>query len=122
MTVTSYMRSKNKILREHIGIDFDLVPEDQIKECTQYLLSVDDSANSCPYCLEYLEGDCRGCPMRIAGNECDDSDDGDDTWARYIAYAEEMGIDMHTFPASLAYEPMKKLIEQYNRELTKESK
>lgn len=117
MTDTDYMKAKNKILREYIGIDFDLVPEDQVENCPeQYELKVDESTGSCPYCLNYLDEDCEHCPMAKADNECTVSEGN--TWEKYIKYCRTSKIPMHCYPESPAYEPMKKLIEQYNKELS----
>ena len=113
MTDIKYMREKNKILRECLGLDFDLVPEDQMENCeVQYSLGLSTAGgDSCPYCKNYYMDGCRSCPMAKAYNEC--CSEEDNTWDRYM----DMVEFYHGHLKSPAYEPMKKLIEQYNREI-----
>lgn len=114
MSVTKFLKKKNKILRKYIGIDFDLVPKDQIEECEREPLSIRCGYVSCPYCMVYGDHDkCLGCPMKEADNKCFDSDS---TWGRYIIYCKENNIRFHYIKDSPAYKPMKKLIDKYNNQ------
>lgn len=110
MKVSEFIRKKNEILRKTIGIDFDLVPEDQIEECEQFVLSLNFS---CPYCKAYKES-CSKCPMDIANNNCVDKNS---TWDEYGIYCSCNNVFTHNHPASPAYESMKNLIDKYNKEL-----
>ena len=113
MTDIKYMKEKNTILREYLGLDFDLVPEGQMENCkVQHELELTSlGGDSCPYCMNYVTEGCIGCPMAEAGNKC--CCEEADTWTRYM----DMVAFDHGDPESPAYEPMKKLIEQYNREI-----
>lgn len=102
MTIITLLRGKNEILRKWIGIDFDLVPENQMDNLGQYkqVELVNNNKNpalSCPYCMAVDIMGCGYCPMFKAGNA--------------------NNIPVHTDKSSPAYEPMIELIEQYNREL-----
>lgn len=113
MTVSSYIRAKNKILMECLGLGFDLVPEGQIEECEQKELSIASSINSCPYCLVFIhDSDCTGCPMEKARNRCNTSPEN--TWNKYNRSGD---YNLHVYTSSPAYKPMVELINQYNREL-----
>jgi len=109
MTVSAFLREKNKILKEYLNLDFDLVPEDQIEECEQLELDM-DSPSSCPYCMVYGNG-CKNCPMEKAGNGC--KNNRQSTWVKYITTCRHP----HASKQSPAHKPMKELIDQYNKEL-----
>lgn len=111
MLVSEVIREKNKIFRKYLGLDFDLIPESQIEECTQIPLSMHSSFSSCPYCVVYGK-DCKECPMSKAGNKCDTYGS---TWRKYCNFI-YFGWT-HISPRSPAYLPMVALIEQYNKEL-----
>jgi len=110
MTTSEFIRKKNEILRKHLGLPFDLVPKDQIKDVTPMGLSIYSSIYSCPYCGAFA--DCRGCPMAEAGNEC--HKDPNNTWERYLELDESGQILVHTDPKSPAYRPMEALIGEFN--------
>ena len=113
MTVIEYMKRKNEILKEYMGIDFDLVPENQLAECKKVRL-YDTSLGSCPYCRVYENNECIGCPMANAGNECTDEKS---TWSIYNNFCYIVEIYPHSNIRSPAYKPMVELIKQYNKEL-----
>ncbi|MFA7029976.1 MAG: hypothetical protein WC179_06885 [Candidatus Cloacimonadaceae bacterium] len=113
MTVIEYMKRKNEILKEYIGIDFDLIPENQLAECEKIRL-YDTSMGSCPYCLVYADNDCIECPMANAGNNCSDEKS---TWSTYTGFCYITEIYPHNNILSPAYKPMVELIVQYNKEL-----
>ena len=122
MTTTEYMVRKNKILREFLGIDFDLVPESQMVDIKYNELSMFDSQSSCPYCAEYYDEygktPCSGCPMYEANNECEFGTFN--TWSQYITACNVSGVKSHMFPESKAYTPVSLLVKEYN--LSNESK
>lgn len=112
MKVSTYIRRKNDILREHLGLDFDLVPEPQIEEVPKRHLSNTTSESSCPYChiFNSTYTDCEGCIMDTADNACVAEDS---TWNMYT---ENTNItDCHWMPTSPAYKPMNELITEYNK-------
>ena len=114
MKLTTYLKEKNKILRKYLGLEFDLVPKEQIdKKCDSLKpLKLDSrSANSCPYCLLYSIDGCEECPMSKADNHCTISFDS--TWDRYMNSIPS--FDGHWSVNSPAYEPMNKLIAKYNK-------
>ena len=111
MTVTEFMQKKNEILRDITGLT--LVPEEQIVEVPKTMLNTDSTdignGDICPYCRIFMN--CNGCPMDIAGNNCDISDN-----STYEAVATEYNSLRGTY--SFYEEPMiKVLVEQYNKEL-----
>jgi hypothetical protein len=112
MTTSTFIRRKNNILREYLGLNFDLVPPEQIVDIpATKRLYIDNVARSCPYCVEF-EGDCDLCPMAIAKNQCEYG--ATSTWSMYI-----LSIpfhNRHTRTNSPAYEPMVDLIEEYNKQ------
>jgi hypothetical protein len=112
MTVSEYLRRKNNILREYLELDFDLIPEEQIREVEQSELGF-DVFGACPYCNVHNRlNSCEGCPMYDAGNDCrlDES-----TWIRYVNNVELQ--DFHWAETSPAHKPMRELIEQYNKDI-----
>jgi len=111
MTTIEFLKKKNQILREYLGLNFDLVPEEQMINVPFKELSNETSAGGCPYCVEYLNAitaECTGCPMTLAGNSCEV--DENDTWTRYISEVKFT----HVEEKSEAYEPMNDLIKEYN--------
>ncbi len=115
MKVTKFIKKKNKILRKHLGLPFNLVPKTQIEECDKHRLSAKGLTPSCPYCLAYSQyiGNCDKCPMAIAGNEC--CDENGSTFEKYMDYCYDNDILDHSTPNSPAYKPMKELIAKYNK-------
>ena len=114
MTTTEFFKSKNKILRETLGLDFDLVPESQMVDVPFVELSTESGAHSCPYCMVFLKLDkiCDYCPMAKAGNKCVHQSS---TWTKYCdKIVSKSGSYMHFYERSKAYEPMVKLINEYN--------
>ena len=63
MTVAEYIHRKNAIIEEVTGKT--LVPDDQIIECKQVPLAMNDDSTTCPYCAIYAipNESCKGCPM-----------------------------------------------------------
>jgi hypothetical protein len=121
MTNIDFMKAKNAILREHIGIDFDMIPESQMVETgNQFELNVNGSARSCVYCVEFPD-ECDICPMYLAGNGCTrqlgNDYNPDSTYGKYISYCERNDIRTHDNESSPAYLPMKELIDRYNDEI-----
>ena len=112
MLVITYNRAKNKILRDTLGLPFDLIPESQMEECEQFPLRL-TALGSCTYCLDYTT--CTECPMNKANNNC--TADTGSTWEQYITYCASNNILTHTGEESPAYLPMLELITQYNSEL-----
>lgn len=110
MTVSEYIRKKNKIIFDVCGLT--LVPEEQIEECPQFELSTIDDTYACPYCRVYLDYDdfCAKCPMSKAGNCC--VDDSTDT---YFVVANALGFSIVSNKRVI--EKLEPLIEQYNNEL-----
>jgi len=121
MTTIDFFKKKNEILRETLGLNFDLVPSYQMINIPFKELSIDRPSTSCPYCLEYNNEDtdveelCSKCPMFLANNSC--LEDEDSTWERYVKSIspDEDISSLHTEPTSPAYEQMVKLIEEYNK-------
>ena len=112
MTTSTFIRRKNKILREYLGLDFDLVPPEQIEDIpATERLCIDSIARSCPYCVEF-NGDCDVCPMAIAKNQCNCS--ANNTWGMYVNSIPFS--NRHTKSSSPAYGPMVNLIEKYNKQ------
>ena len=123
MTTTDFLKRKNKILREHLGLTFDLVPESQLTDVPFRWLSIATVADSCPYCQEYLQNEgnnCKGCPMDEAGNNCISKEDS--TWKRYANhctdtfYVNADANSLHCYIESNAYIPMVELINEYNED------
>ena len=114
MNSVEFMKSKNQILREFIGIDFDLIPETQMEVVPFIKLSNDLSTNSCPYCKEYLRSSnsCYQCPMDNGNNNCNEHGS---TWNDYCTFMEDNKVLPHFDISSPAYEPMNSLIEEYNK-------
>jgi len=109
MTTIEYLTKKNQILKKYLGLNFDLVPKEQMRNVPFKELSNETSAGGCPYCAVYNDNDkCPGCPMASAGNGCEV--DSGNTWTRYVNEVEFM----HTEERSEAYEPMNALIKEYN--------
>ena len=117
MTVSKFIKKKNKILKKYIGLPFNLVPKKQIKECKQVELSTLNPVNSCPYCMAYLRpnGNCEGCPMAEAFNKCEL--DTENTYTEYVNWTDSKGIPRHFMEESPAHKPLAKLIAKYNSEL-----
>ena len=71
MTTKEYIEKKNELVFKMTGLT--LVPEDQIVD-TKYIdkfAAVEYlSKFNCPYCLAYLNKDCKDCPMFEAGKHC----------------------------------------------------
>ena len=106
MTTKTYLRKKNKLLREIAGIDFDMVPEDQIQDVEFIELNTKSYADMCPYCLYYTE--CTGCPMYEANNQC--NTDENNTWRRFLNHFRG---DVHSFTSEPS---LQELVRQYNEE------
>jgi hypothetical protein len=125
MKTSQFLREKNRILRETIGLDFDLVPEEQIVDLPEHLmkpLSNASSSQSCPYCVGYFNysdeyNTCGMCPMNLAGNKCSYNGFHDNTWKRYMQHCLFNNTYMHTDQESPAFRRMKALIKTYNEEL-----
>jgi hypothetical protein len=124
MTTSVFLREKNIILRDTIGLDFDLVPEDQIVDLPQNLckpLSNANTSRSCPYCVGYTSlnayDHCAMCPMGIAGNRCAYQGIHPNTWQSYVKHCLDNNTWIHTDPVSPAYHRMCVLIAKYNSEL-----
>ena len=120
MLVTDYIKEKNKILREEFGIDFDLVPEDQIKEVPARKLSTEFSTDMCPYCAvfgdnRFFENDCRGCPMKEEGNRC--GVDYGNTWDKFLNFMIEVYSENDYFNVYSGNHRIVDLIEKFNSEL-----
>jgi len=121
MTVTQYITEKNRIIREALNIDFDLVPETQIKEVElTEPLSIISDVSACPYCHAYMlkESGCIGCPMEVAGNGCCHSDSTYEVITEKYVYN-----NPDTHATSLVNDerirvPLEALIEQFNEEFT----
>lgn len=112
MTTSTFIKRKNKILREYLGLSFDLVPSGQIEDIpATKRLRLDNGATSCPYCVEF-DNDCDLCPMALAGNQCGSTSNS--TW--YIYITSISSYYFHTNSRSPAYEPMVALIEEYNKQ------
>jgi hypothetical protein len=108
MTVETYIRRKNEIVKE--ATDKTLVPEEQIEDIPdfKYLLSIDNDSEACPYCAVYinLESNCTECPMAKVGNNCIV---GDST------YIDITGDSNYSIVNNKAIRPkLKKLIEEFN--------
>ena len=54
MTTIEFFKRKNQILKEYLGLDFDLVPKEQMRNIPFKELSNETSVGGCPYCVEYL--------------------------------------------------------------------
>jgi hypothetical protein len=112
MTVVDYIKKKNEILHKHT--DVILVPEDQIEECEQYPLSMVADSRACPYCKVYF-GDsyltrCDKCPMNVVGNNCKNETS---TYSQIVP----LRSTSITGTKTPWYKELKKLIDQYNKEL-----
>ena len=119
MTVTEYIKRKNKIIFDEIGVT--LVPESQIEECEQWGLNMHSDAAICPYCLVYDQdgGDnsCNGCPMFDAGNDCN-AEDWDSTWRDVCKELKmEDGGTYYIFNYPNFHQKLENLVNQYNEEL-----
>ena len=114
MTTSEFIKEKNQILREVLGLPFDLVPADQIEDVKKVKLSTEFTTSSCPYCAANLtDNKCKNCPMAIAGNGCLKSEES--TWRRYITYCKKNSITQAVFPSSSAYKPLSDLIDKFNQ-------
>lgn len=111
MTVVEYIRRKNAIIEKACGVT--LVPEDQIAELPRSRLSMDTDAEACPYCVEYLLANCKGCPMQEAENMC--GGDDDNTYDE-VTYK----IGFFTEEESPIYDDLSALVNQFNEELENE--
>lgn len=121
MLVSDYLKQKNKILRDYIGLQFDLVPEDQIEEIKQLPLNKDGASASCPYCVaagavyrSTAIPNCSECIMFKSNNICEKFGS---TWSNYKDFCNSNNIKMHYIEGSKAYQPMLELVSQYNYEL-----
>jgi hypothetical protein len=118
MTVVEFLKQKNLIIREVLGIDFDLVPEDQLEERERRLLFTTSDGAMCPYCVVYfgpnsaIELLCIQCPMHKAGNNCNLSPN-----STYRRITKIVGYITTYKPIMVELVP---LIRQYNKELLKE--
>ena len=112
MTEIEYIKRKNAMIFKHTGVT--LVPPDQIEDCEQKPLSIEGDAYACPYCKAYYlpTGNCEGCPMAKAGNECDISDNN-----TYNQVRDAVITSRIISKAAPWHDELKELIEQYNREL-----
>ena len=122
MTVTEYIKRKNKIIFDEIGVT--LVPESQIKECPQKFLNTGSDANMCPYCLVYDQDSedtkCEGCPMYDAENDCN-AEDWDSTWRDVCRELKmEGGGTYYIFNYPKFHQILQNLVNQYNEELKNE--
>ena len=122
MTVTEYIKRKNKIIFDEIGVI--LVPKSQIAECEQWELNMHSDADMCPYCLVYNqdgeEDNCEGCPMFDAGNSCD-SGDWDNTWrevCKELKMEDRGTYYIYNYPKF--HQKLENLVNQYNEELENE--
>jgi hypothetical protein len=127
MTTSEFLRQKNCILRDTIGLNFDLVPEEQIIDLPQNLckpLSNATTSRSCPYCVGYSSlnacDHCVMCPMGLAGNRCSFHEKHDNTWQSYVKYCLDRDIKLHSDIESPAFHSMCVLIAKYNNELAGE--
>ena len=95
MTVLEYINKKNTIVEEYTG--YILIPDNQkvdlpitpkmVSDMVAYLevtseipITVGENPlvyANCPYCAEYntFDTDCGNCPMELAGNNCNSSED-----------------------------------------------
>lgn len=120
MLVSDYLKQKNKILKDYIGLQFDLVPEDQMQECRQFKLR-GNKLRTCshPYCEDYGFKDsetCAKCPLNNSDYKFSD-ESCSDIVIKYEKYCKDNGILEHTQKLSPAFEHINKLVEQYNYEL-----
>ena len=74
MTVVELLKEKNKIIREELELDFDLIPESQIMEVEPKYMSTQSDMSSCIYCKHFYDNNCEGCPMDEHGNSCMDDE------------------------------------------------
>jgi hypothetical protein len=118
MTDIEFMKEKNKIIREELGLKFDLIPESQMieldeeqKKLAAANIDNENGGTSCLYCIVF--DSCIGCPMNDAGNPC--SDEGN-TWVQYIDYCTYTdGVEPHFYCESKANERMSDLINKYKK-------
>ncbi|MCK5017351.1 MAG: hypothetical protein KAS32_09820 [Candidatus Peribacteraceae bacterium] len=109
MLVIDYIKRKNAIIFKHT--DMVLVPEDQIEECEQKLLSMEKDMMACPYCVVYFDyntGECGGCPMARVGNDCEEGS----TYRNIDDKYDSLVLDTQPW-----YEELRDLIDEYNSEL-----
>lgn len=105
MTVTEYIKAKNKIIFDATGMI--LVPDDQIQECVQLPLDMAYDGNACPYCKAFQY--CTNCPMYINKKSCP-------TYFEVVDHIGHSLVSSTTKNEKIAI-PLRKLIEQYNKEL-----
>lgn len=112
LSMAEFIRAKNKILREDYGIDFDLVPEDQIVDMPKIKkLNTSNVSYMCPYCAEGLrEDNCNMCPMSKANNQCDIGPNN--TWTRFLRKIDFIGLKDYYNNKRIA-----KLIKWYNKDI-----
>ena len=102
MTTIQYIQAKNKILFDLSGIT--LVPESQMMEIPITRLYLDSDSSCCTYCRHFVN--CVGCPMYLAGNDCDANH------STYNQVRDKLKIlELRHIPA------IHDLVNQYNEEL-----
>ncbi len=111
MLVSEFIRQKNKIIFDKLGVI--LVPEKQIAECEQFKLSFDSSNKACPYCLAYTSI-CENCPMAKAGNDCYYEES---TWKIFVDAIYTQTNIIWISDWYKAQPELVELYEQYNAEL-----
>lgn len=108
--MVKYIKERNEILKKYLGLPFDLVPEEQIKEFEPIRLNI---LEDCPYCYHFYTNDnCEGCPMYEADNACNSSENN--TWSNYIDYCNSKYIPKHWRKDSPAFKPVQEAIRRYN--------
>lgn len=105
MTPVEYMKRKNELIMEDLGVI--LIPDSQISNVAVHKLGTENDADSCPYCHEYIENGCYGCPMSEAKNRCGVDD------STYDMLINSLGED----PANIADEvsDIYALVYEYNK-------
>ena len=107
MTTSEYIRSKNQIALDLVGVI--ITPENQIVDIEFHELEPTIGDYSCPYCQKYQatgRRSCRGCPMSEAGNECGISKDS--TWYIFMTAIHKKDLE------AAFKEAITPLVKEYN--------
>ena len=107
MTVAEYFNKKSSIVKAHFSNNLNFA--DNITEVKQWHLSPESDLLSCPYCIEFIENDCIGCPAITVDKQCTEAG------SRIDLLKQECGVT--SFIDSPVRDALVELINEYNTDL-----
>lgn len=108
MTVYEYMTRRNEIIQKHYNTEFNIVTPSKIEEVKQWKLSGRRYLTTCPYCMEFFQNGCEGCPANKHGHKCSEA---------HSKHSQLISITGNSIMSGPAAEELKALIEEYNKDL-----